>query len=181
MKIKDILLGIAITILTFLVVFAGIQTFYSYPDSSDFCGEYKYERYPQIADKENSTDIVCAQDVRECPDETFVSRDPKQGCNFPPCSDEYTDCWDEYENSRKAYSKNLFVITLIIGIIILGIGTLLFKLESVGGGVMGGAVITLIYGAGSYWPNADNLFRFIISLIGLALVISFAYWLNKRK
>ncbi len=29
--------------------------------------------------------IFCAQDAKECPDGTFVGRDPKNNCEFEPC------------------------------------------------------------------------------------------------
>lgn len=29
--------------------------------------------------------IVCPADVRECPDGSFVARDPDNGCAFRPC------------------------------------------------------------------------------------------------
>jgi len=40
-----------------------------------------------IAEDTNNNDIFCTDDVNECPDGTFVSRDPKTGCSFEPCSD----------------------------------------------------------------------------------------------
>lgn len=176
MRIKDILIGIAIMILTFLVIYAGIQTFYPRPEYDDFCGDYKT---PTPIIKNDSA--VCATDVMQCPDGSYVSRNPDNNCEFYDCEDDYQACYEKYDEARKAYSKNLFIITLILGIIVLGIGAILFNLEAVGGGIMGGGVITLIYGAGAYWPNAENLFRFIIAIIGLVVVVSFAYWINRRK
>lgn len=34
----------------------------------------------------SSSDIICAQDVRQCSDGSFVGRNPKDNCNFYPCS-----------------------------------------------------------------------------------------------
>lgn len=179
MEFKNILIGVAIIILTFLVVFAGIQTFYPRPEYQDFCGSYDRYPTPAMVDK-NGSEIVCSQDVRECPNGTFVSRDPQMGCEFKACNPNFKSCWEEYEQSRVNYARNLFIITLIVSIILLGIGAAVFKLEPVGSGIMGGGLITLIYGAGYYWPQADNLFRFVIALIGLIIVIAFAYWINNR-
>jgi len=176
MKIKNLAIGIAIIILTFLTVFAGIQTFYPNPKFDDFCGDI---RPKQIAEPEREP-IACTEDAKQCPDGTFVSRDPNNNCKFFPCENEFENCNQEYQSARNSHSKNLFIITLILGILLLATGGALFSLEAVGAGIMGGGIITIIYGAGSYWPNASNLFRFIISLVGLVIVIGLAYWLNKK-
>ena len=179
MQIKNVLIGIAIIILTFLVVLAGIQTFYPQPDYQEFCGSY--DRYPmQVIIDKNESEVVCTMDAKECPDGTFVGRDPLNNCEFLPCSNDFQNCWQEYDNARANYARNLFIIALVISIILLGVGATILKLEPVGSGIMGGGIITLIYGASSYWPRAENLFRFIIALAGLAIVIGFAYWINNQ-
>ena len=181
MNVKNILIGIAIIILTFLVVFAGIQTFYSSPKYEDYCGRYPRYPTPIAVDKTSPDEIVCAQDVKECPDGTFVARDPLLGCEFPPCQSEFETCYEEYDSAREKYARNLFIITLVISIALLAIGSAILKLEPVGSGIMGGGIVTLIYGAGYYWPSAENVLRFLIALAGLIIVIAFAYWLNKKK
>ena len=39
--------------------------------------------------------VVCPQDVKECPDGTFVSRDPFNNCEFGLCADEFEGASDE--------------------------------------------------------------------------------------
>ena len=58
---------------------------------------------------------------------------------------------------------------------------MLFSLESVGAGLMGGGIGTLIYGAGGYWEYAEDWIRFLSSVIGLVVLIWFAYWWNKKS
>lgn len=183
MQIKNIVLGIAITFLSFLVIFTGIQTFYSSPDWEDFCGSIYSKTIPKLVDE----NTVCTQEAKQCPDGTYVSRDPKNNCEFLSCDfqiiqqREYDKCQKDYETSNEKYSKNLFIITLILGIFLLLLGGKLFNLEAVGAGIMGGGVITLIYGAGSYWQYAGDWFRFAVSIVGLILVIYLAYWLNSHR
>jgi len=211
LNIKNILIGIAITILTVFVVIYGIQTFYPAPEYDDFCDTQAriplkpipenpellggtcstvspdsrdeccinkgYEYY----DIETGTCIgtFCTKDAKQCDDGSVVGRDPNEGCQFYPCPGQLT-CYDQYDKVHEAYSKNLFIITLIIGIILIAIGALLFQLEAVGSGIMGGGIITLLWGSGQYWRYAEDLFRFIISIIGLLLVIGLGYWVNSR-
>ena len=45
---------------------------------------------------------------------------------------------------------------------------------------LSGAFEAGVYGAASYWPRAGNFYRFLISLIGLVIVILVGYWANKE-
>jgi len=174
MQIKNIVIGLAIVILTTFVVVYGIQTFYERPVYSDFCGEFKTAK---ITDTQESCEEIGgqwngygAEPIR------VVGQTEATGY----CDRDFT-CRTQYDDARESYSKTLFIITIIIGIILIAIGGALFELEAVGAGIMGGGIITLIYGAGSYWQYAGDAFRFILSIIGLILVIFLAYWLNNRQ
>tara|TARA_Y100000310_G_scaffold15748_1_gene15840 strand:+ start:1091 stop:1654 length:564 start_codon:yes stop_codon:yes gene_type:complete len=177
MQIKNLVIGAAITFLTFLVIFTGMQTFYPNPEYTDFCEEIN-PRSPKLAQDR----AICAEDAMQCPDGTFVGRDPSNNCEFFDCEqlEKEKQCQDNYENARETYSKTLFIITLILGIILLLLGGKLFNLEAVGAGIMGGGGITIFYGSTSYWQFAGDLFRFIISIIALITVIYIAYWLNNK-
>ena len=176
MQIKNLLIGAAITILTFLVIFTGIQTFYENPKYEDFCGNIIYPGY------EINTSVEC-EDLEGkwnpyYPD-GYTRPAPVKGTPDGYCDIAYY-CNLEYNTKQENYTKTLFIVALIIGIILLLIGAKLFDLEAVGAGIMGGGIITLVYGSGSYWQYAGDVFRFVISIVGLILVISLAYWINKQ-
>lgn len=177
-SIKNILIGIAIVILTSFVVIYGVQTFYPGPEYEDFC-EAGREPIPEKID-EGLVGGTCAT----------VSPDSRDECCINRGYEEYEEdtgrcignaCYNKYEEAREPYSRNLFIITTIIGLILLGIGVYLFKLEAVGAGIMGGGIVTLIYGSGQYWRYSGDAFKFIISLVGLIIVIFLAYHFNKKK
>ncbi|MAG07746.1 hypothetical protein CMI46_02930 [Candidatus Pacearchaeota archaeon] len=177
MQIKNLIIGAAITFLTFLVIFTGVQTFYPSPDWDDFCDE-KSIHAPKLAEDRT----LCAQDAQQCPNGSFVGRDPSNNCEFFQCNqeNEFETCRNEFDTVNESYTKNLFIVTLILGILLLLLGGKLFNLEAVGAGIMGGGIITLIYGSGAYWQYAGDMFRFILSIIALIAVIYLAYWLNKK-
>ena len=50
--------------------------------------QYPLQNHRIIAEDTNNNDIFCTDDVNECPNGSFVSRDPNNGCNFEPCSDD---------------------------------------------------------------------------------------------
>ncbi|MBS3100162.1 hypothetical protein J4463_03020 [Candidatus Pacearchaeota archaeon] len=173
MQIKNIIIGLAIMILSSFVAIYGIQTFYmEAPDWNTYCGNISTSSYNINTPAECET---AGGKWNPTYGEMPAKTTPSGYCDL------YYQCNKELENAQKTFSKTLFLITVPVGIILILIGAALFALESVGAGIMLGGVITLIYGAANYWPNAGSAFRFIISLIGLAIVIAIAYWLNKRK
>ena len=178
LNIKNILIGIAITILTVFVVIYGIQTFYPSPQYEDYCDAQR-KPIPENPELLGGTCATVSPDSRNecCINKGYEYYDEETG----RCMGIDNSCYEQYDEVNETYSKNLFIITLIIGIILIAIGALVFKLESIGAGIMGGGIITLIWGSGQYWRYADDIFRFIISIIGLVLVIGLGYWINSRE
>jgi len=170
MKIKNLLIGIAIVVLTALVVGYGIETFYPTPDMEKYCDYSK--PYQEI------------NDSAQC-EAAGGQWNPTYGPKTVPATplgycDMYYTCNQNYQDKMKIYSRNIFVITTILGILLIVLGAVLFNLEAVGAGIMGGGIVVIIYGAMRYWPNANNMFRFIISVIGLIIVIFLGYWINRE-
>jgi len=170
MKIKNLILGIAIFVITLLVVVTGINTFYEKPKYDDFCGEFKTqkvidsrERCEEIGGKWTEQDIKCI--TEPCP------------TGF--CDKDFT-CREDYDSARKTYYRNVFLIAIPLGVLIIVVGALVFGLEVVGAGLMAGGVGTILYGVGGYWRYTDNWLRFVISLIGLIALIWLAYYFNKE-
>ncbi|MEM3074574.1 MAG: hypothetical protein QW727_01375 [Candidatus Pacearchaeota archaeon] len=178
-NLKAIVIGIAIMILTSFVAIYGIQTFYKeVPQWNDYCKDIRYPR------EEINTSSKCLAfgGKWNSYDKWDVEPTP---VNNPKVTEGYCDltyyCNQEYQEASKIYSKMFFIISVLVGVSLIAIGSVLFVLESVGVGIMLGGVITLIYGAQKYWPNAGNFGRFSISLIGLVFLIFLAYWLNKKE
>lgn len=189
MKIKDVILGIAIIILTIFVTFYGISTIFPKPAYEDYC-QNNYITTKPYQDRSvcpavciPAYEIVRSQCVyNSCgsgcgPDEvnTFA--------NQSTCEQAIVDlqCYERYNDALKERSKKVFFLALPLGVIIIALGAFFFGLEAVGAGLMGGGVGTLIYGSGAYWPYTQNWIRFLLSLAGLVLLIWFAYFWNKRR
>jgi len=170
MKLKEILLGIAILVMTIFVTYYGVNTIYPSPEYNTFCaGNIQYQNL--------STPASCEAVGGKWNPNYYA--EPVKTELLGYCDAEYT-CRQDYETANKVRSKHVFFIALPIGIAIIVLGAFFFGLEAVGAGLMGGGVGTLIYGAGAYWPYTENLFRFLISLAGLAVLIFFAYFFNRK-
>jgi hypothetical protein len=172
MNIKEILLAIAISVLTIFVIYYGINMFFPSPDYNNFCNN---TQYIGVVNTSEQCNVIGGQWNPAYPNSIGTPKVTPEGY-----CDVYYKCNQEFNNAMKTRSRNVFYVALPLGILIIAVGAFLFGLEAVGAGLMGGGVGTLIYGAGAYWPFTENWVRFLISLIGLVLLIWFAYFFNKR-
>ncbi len=172
MGLKNIIIGIAIIILTISVAVTGINIFHDSPKYEDFCGEFKTA---EIINSSEQCEAIGGQWNSFTGPRSVGVVDGIEGF----CDRDFT-CRNKLEDARESYSRTLFLITLPIGIAIIALGALVFGLEAVGAGLMGGGVGVVLWGVGSFWRFADDFLKFILSLIGLVIVIWVAYYFNKK-
>jgi len=169
MKIKKLILGIAIAIIFILFVAYAIEAFYPTPKYKDYCGEYKTQ---EIINNKEQCEAIGGQwsQYQETPR-------PIQGEQIQEgyCDREFT-CRQELESAQEVYNRNVFFISVILGLITVIIAALL-KLESVSSGLLGGGVILIIYGTIRYWGEMSDVLRTIMLGIVLAILI----WLGYKK
>jgi len=171
MNLKNLLFGIAIFILTLLVGIYGINTFYgASPDYINYCPSYLENESACVNSGGTWTPDLVNVEVKSVPVRSSGY------CNY-----DYTSCQKNYDDAQKTYWKGTFLIALPLGIIVIVLGAIVFGLEFVGSGLMAGGVGILIYGAGNYWRFAQDWLRFTLSILGLVVLIWFAYWFNKRS
>lgn len=167
MNIKNIIIGIAIFILTISVGIYGILSIYGKAP--------QYEKYcPQINNQTECEDlggkwIVYPEDAAS----------PKPIPRESGYCDIYSVCNPRLEEAQEKYNRNVFLIALPLGIILIIIGALI-GLVNVGGGLMAGGIGIIIYGVIGFWRFADDFIKFIISLVSLLIVIGLAYYINRK-
>ena len=167
MDFKNIAIGIAIIILTSFVTIYGMDLLYPEVDYNIYCNE--------------STNLF-VNDSQQC---ITAGGFWNSYTGSPKPSEGYCDlqdyCRQAYDTASQDRSRKIFFVALPLGVIVIIAGAIFFGLESVGAGLMGGGIVTLIYGAGGYWRYAQQWLKFSLSLAGLVAVIYFAYWFNKRR
>jgi len=183
MNLKERILAIAIAILFVIFVYYGIQTFYHEPDYSDYCNSTLYSK-PYYADNARPYNYTLCQSIEKANQPVEMQCNNAQGmmqyetdgngCQVATTCDY---CNRDYNQHTEKYNRVVFIISGIIGILAIVIGAIILSLESVGSGIMGGGVLTLIYGTLRYWGNLADVGRFIV--IGLALAI--LIWLGYKK
>ena len=189
MSLKNIILGIAIIILTISVAVYGINLFYDRPEYSDFCGS---ERFPKIIGEEDRICPSVCVEMYEISGESCVLNECGSGCG-PDVLNSFDkleqceivlsgeSCQDLFDEANEKYSKKVFYIALPLGIAVIALGAFVFGLEAVGAGLMGGGIGIILYGTGGFWRFADDWLKFILSLAGLIALIWLAYWFNSNN
>ena len=163
-----------------LVLWQGVQAFYPAPEYEDFCGSREFRVFPP----EGSLDCVISGELRNkmnsCSDVGGLVRNQYDdgGCVIDIECDE---CNLNYDSARDDYSRNIFFITLIVGVITLIVGFSILKIEPVGSAVLGGGIWAIFYGTVWNWRNFGAGIRFVLLLIVLTILIWIAIRLNKRK
>lgn len=187
-KVKDIILGIAIAIIFALFIGFGINAFYSQPVMEKFC---------KGIDVNIPTDTCPDAQIKKpiSPERSFESCYCETNCSSGTCIEtgkcyktnpEYTACQKHFDDAREIYSRNIFIIAAIVGLITMLIGGFVLSHDSVSPGLMGGGFITIVYGVIIFWRYAGSKLRFIILGVVLGMLIYVAYrkWpgeKNKKK
>ena len=181
-KIKEVLLAIAITIIFALFVGYGIATFYKTPMYEDFCNNSNSRfnapyAWPEKAGGVNCTYVQPSKEItNEC---TQKKGDVYPTYNRNRFIDSYycEMCNRQFQDSSERYNRNVFIITLIIGLAAIIIGGVVLNLASVSSGIMSGGVITVVYGTIRYWGNMPDIIRFI----ELGIVLAVLIWIGYKK
>ena len=89
------------------------------------------------------------------------------------CDLQYT-CRNEYDTAYKTYERNIFIILVVLGIILVsGSFALAFNwILSVSASMAG--ILSIIIASMRYWSAADNWLRVVILFVALVALIYFA-------
>lgn len=169
-RAKQVILSIAIALVLVFFVAYSISVFYESPDYEDFCGEGEIRVPKLVGESINESACLDKEGKWTARDYPCVVGDI---CLSGFCDQDFT-CRQEYQDSRDVYNRDVFVVSLILGLVILVTGILL-KLESVSVGIMGGGALLIVYGTMRYWGELGKYFRLVILGAVLAALIYLGY------
>ncbi len=176
-KFKQIFLAIAIAVVFVFFVGIGIDTFYKEPEFEDFCEEKLFEPFPRaLKIPEECAFVQPSEELKkEC---TEKEGEIRQKFDDEGCVESYSceTCNKEYRDVLDVYNRNVFIIAVIIGIVTLIVG-LTLQIPSASSGLMGGGILSIVYGIIRYWSALHDYGRFIILGIALGVLI----WLGYKK
>ncbi len=176
--LKQIAVAAAVAILFAVFVALLVDLIYPEPRYDAFCAADVYGKYPRpyieppgrcdYDYQNNSAYNQCLMDGA-----TPVFDYNQTGC---PVYESCNFCNKEFDEAQKSYSRNIFIIVGIIGIIAIFAGTL-WRIEFLGTGLMFGGIFLLFYGTVRYFGDADKTLRVLIVFAELLIVI----WIGYKK
>jgi len=170
-KVKQNILSISIAIILALFIGYGIQTFYPTPKYEDFCNETFMPKAPIATENE------CLTVGGKWSTYPIMVGDKTQLSGS--CDSEFT-CRQNFNDTLTPYNRNVFIITVILGILFIILGGAYIKNDSVSFGVMGGAVLTIVYGTMRYWNDMSSIIKWVLLGVSLAVLIWLGYTRMKK-
>lgn len=160
--------GIAIVINLFLTYV--VRVMYHEPLFEDFCPAQQVNE--AIETKEACLSVGGQWNENpevKYPGQTTVVPQPAGYCdvNFL--------CQKEFEKVNTVYNRNVFVVFVIAGILLLGGSVFLSGVEAISLALSFGGVLALIIGSLRYWSDMDDILRVIVLGVALVALITLAY------
>lgn len=158
---------IGIVIVTNLFLNYLVSLVYKAPDFDNYC------KQEQVIEEVTTKDLCVSKggqwngNVQKI--DTAVPVTMEKGY----CDLQFT-CRTDYDNASKIYNRNIFVILVVLGIILVATSfALAFNwILSVSFSMAG--ILSIIIASIRYWSDADNLVRVVILFLALATLIYFA-------
>ena len=172
MRVMNIVFGIGIAVILFIVVMLGTQVFYKAPVYEDFCNMSYYDKPISIYDSsicsDNMTVGVCNALIKE------------KRTTFDEQQEAQIRCSDAFQDADKIYGKNLFIINNIVGIIAVIASLFLFSMVNIAAGAAFAGLALIIMGFMRGWQGTGDILKFIVALVVAILFIVFAVIVNKK-
>jgi hypothetical protein len=169
MRKKEIIIAITIAIIFALFIGYGIEVFDPNADQDTFCPENLYD-----IDNEEE----CLNSKGTWGTNSNKPRVPVK--EYEAVEEEFCspakECYDAYDLARTKHDKIVFIVSIIVGLIAIFAGVLLKK-DPVSTGILSGGILLIIYGTIRYWQHANDILKFILLGIVLAVLI----WISYKK
>jgi len=168
-KVMNVVFGIGIAVILFIVVMLGTQVFYRESTWDSYNCTYPKEFYTTM---EICPDNISVLQCREMVKSATVINDADQK--------KFEECNNRFNNAQKIYGKNLFIINNIVGIILIVASLFLFSMINIAAGTAFSGLVLIVYGFMRGWQGTGDVLKFIVALIVAIIFIYFAVIINKR-
>lgn len=164
MKAVNIILGIGTAIIVGSLISLGIKAFYPQPTYPS----------PSVAP---AAIMPCAPTDAQCLAANASAEQAREA--------QYQQQEQDFENQSQVYSRNIFIISNLVGMVVFIVGFLLLfaasiAAESVPIGIMIAGLWGIIYGYANGWGSVDDRLKFFIGLLIAIIVLGGSVWLVER-
>jgi hypothetical protein len=158
---------LSMTVVANLFINYAISSFYKAPEYEAFCPNRLEKTIPAY----DSQEACLAVGGQWTANTDFDSRVPKGYCD-----PDFT-CRQKYEDDRKVYDRNVFVVRVFVGLILLSLGFFLRLSETFSLGLSLAGLLSFVVGSVAYWSNMQEYVRVIV----LGLALAFLIWIAVKK
>lgn len=161
--VLNVVFGIGIGVVIFVLVLLGIQAFYPEVRYEEFCNQTMYGQ--------------TSYGYEKCPDNITVGE-----CRTSMAAEDkkMEKCSQDYMNLDKIYSKNFFIIASILGVIVVLVAFFLPSMINIRAGLMCSGIVTILWAFIRGWQGTDDKLKFIVGLVIAAIIITLAVIMNNR-
>lgn len=185
-SLKKLGLGLAIVIVFNMFVNYGINAFYEAPKYEDFCSSERLKK--PLNTRESCEGIgglwseTSSYDTKRYYDSNGVEKPIAttpiieiQGQQPTGSCDQDFTCRKDYDREMSVYSRNVFVVWVIVGVIAI-VGSFFFTaVSALSTSFMFAGIISLLIGNTEYWWAMQDYLRFVILGIALSVLIYVGY------
>lgn len=182
MQTKNLVLGVGIFIVFMFLLHNGIRAFYDAPTYDDFCDASRWSMtYPERI----GTNCTFTGELREAERACYADEGQPiysyddNGCQIGVKECDY--CNRDFNLANTEFQKTVFIISIIVGILVLLVGFAVLSIEPVGSALMASGVGAIVYGTISNWANLESWGRFLLLLVAFLVLIWIALRLNSQK
>jgi len=172
MKIMNVVFGIGIAVILFILVMLGTQVFFKEPTWESFNCSYSCNKVYPVMDYLSCPDNIT---IKEC---NLIIKNSSQ-INLQT-QKECEDCNTRVNDAQKIYGKKIFVVYNIAGIILIIISLFLFSMINIAAGTAFAGLGLILVGFIRGWQGIGDVLKFIVALIVTIIFIYFAIVVNKR-
>jgi hypothetical protein len=176
MKVMNLVFGIGIAVIVFIVALLGIQVFYPEPKNEQYCNSSMY-----------SAPAISTFTVYDCPDNMTVVDCRKlindKQINSPEqkaFDKAQQDCNAAYSTATQNYGKTFFLIASILGLIALIASFFLLNRINISAGVACAGIVLIIVAFVRGWSQTNDIFKFVAGLIIGTVIVFLTLKVNDR-
>jgi len=172
-KLMNVVYGIGIAVILYIVVLLGINVFYPAPNFDHYnCTEAKQIEMqvcnPNMTVGDCYT-IVAGKQLNE---------------SLATSQAAFDACQKRFSHDDEIYSKNFLLITNVIGVCIIVISLFLFlylsSMINLSAGTAFAGLLLIFFGFARGWMATTDKIKFILGIIIAVIIIAFAVIINKR-
>lgn len=165
----SVIVGIVIVLNLFFNY--ALSLAYKAPQYNDFCPLTQVVETPE-------TQNACLEQGGQWTSNPSYGKPAPAGYTEPRgyCDLQFT-CRQDFEEAHKSYSRNVFIILVVLGAVSVAVGNFWVANEVIASGLSLAGVLSFLIASIRYWGSANDVIRLIILAIALGLL----FWVAMKK